>query len=173
MSTTSVFFIPSTQFPVGQFKTRVRETLEELNIIDGFYDEAFEQYATTGKPIFEYASIHDTDKHKLVPEGSSGGYGSTCSHCNEGIDDDFYSVLNDYYEYEMDSDQEKDMRALKITCPRCNTQQNLGELKFSEPVVFTNQFFQFVDIDDDADPQLIKELESKLSCQITVIYERM
>ena len=119
MSTISAYFIPANKFPIGQFSRKVRAALERLNIIDGYYDEERTTYAHGQQMIFEYASIHDTDKNKLVPEASSAGYGAICTNCNSGIDEELYDIINDYYDFEGETGKEKDMTELKLTCSNC------------------------------------------------------
>lgn len=173
MSTTSVYFVPEAVFPVGQFTEMAKSLLEKLKIIDGYYDEDAKQYAMSGKIEFEYASIHDTDKKKIVPEGSSSGYGATCSNCKADIDEELYDTLNNYYELEYDSDEEKDMTTLMLTCNKCTSSFSLENIKFNLPVLFANQYFQFVDIDDEISPDLLHEIQTQLNTGFKIIYERM
>jgi hypothetical protein len=49
----------------------------------------------------------------------------------------------------------------------------LGEIKFTQPVLLANQFFQFVDIGDEIDVNIIQQLESNFGCDIKLVYERM
>lgn len=107
--------------------------------------------------MFEYASIYDTDKRKLVPEASSSGYGSTCIQCNADIDEEFYDTINDYYDYEGESGKEKDMADLTVKCNNCSKSIKLQDIKFTQPVTLTNHFFQFVDIDDEISQDTLKK----------------
>lgn len=173
MSPTSAYFIPVIKFPVGQFKTQTKKVLEELAIIDGYYDEENELYAAYKRIAFEYASIHDTGQDKLIPEASTEGYGATCNNCAADIDEQLYDTINDYYDFESDTGEEKDMKTLLLTCPECNTTIALGDVKFSQPALFANQFFQLVAVNEKIEPGLIKELQSELGCEIKVIYEIM
>jgi hypothetical protein len=173
MSTTSAYFIPTKKFAVGQFKDQVESVLEKLNLIDGYYDEANGSYAHGQAILFEYASIHDTDKKKLVPEASSAGYGAICIKCNADIDEEFYDTINDYYDYEEESGKEKDMTEPILTCNNCNKSMMLQEIKYTQPVVLTNHFFQFVDIDDEISASILKQIEKDLGTDLTIIYERM
>ncbi|MFT3823957.1 MAG: hypothetical protein QM731_08550 [Chitinophagaceae bacterium] len=173
MSTTSAYFIPVKKFPVGQFKKKAKRILEKLDMIDGYYDEEDEWYASGKRLEFEYAAIHDTDYLKLVPEASSAGYGSTCINCEADIDEEFYDSINEYYDLESDSGEEKNMNELELICKHCNTKMTLGQTKFKYPVLFANQFFQFVDINDEIEPRLLKKIESKLCCKMQLVYERM
>jgi hypothetical protein len=173
MSTISAYFIPTRKYPVGQFRSEVKRILEKLKIIDGYYSEEDETYAHGHSISFEYASIHDTDKNKLVPEASSSGYGATCLQCNADIDEEFYDTINDYYDYEGESGKEKDMTRLTVKCNNCNKSMRLQDIKFTQPVILTNHFFQFVDIDDEIPPYILKNIEQSLGTELTVIYESM
>ena len=167
------YFIPLRKFPVGQFKSKVKEILENMRIIDGYYDEENELLGAGEKSSFEYASIHDTPNDKLVPEASTSGYGATCSKCNSDMDHELYDKINDYYDFESDSGEERDMKSIQLICPECTTTSTLNEVVFTQPVLLTNQYFQFVDIDDEIDPKVIRGMESALDCDLKVIYERM
>lgn len=173
MSTISAYFIPTNKYPVGQFKSNVENDLKTLNLIDGYYDEEDETYAHGQSIVFEYASIHDTDKKKLVPEASSSGYGSICIQCNADIDEEFYDTINDYYDYEGEMGKEKDMAELTVKCNNCNKSMKLQDIKFTQPAMLANQFFQFVDIDDEISSDIIKNIEQSLGTKLTVIYESM
>jgi len=173
MSTITAYFIPAKKFPLGQFTEKVKDTLEKLNLIDGYYDEEDNTYAHGRAIIFEYATIHDTDKNKLVPEASSTGYGAICIQCNAEVDEELYDVINNYYDYEGESGKEKDMAGLTLTCNNCNKSMKLQDVKFTLPVMLTNHFFQFVDIDDEISEDVLKKIEQNLDTELRVIYERM
>jgi hypothetical protein len=173
MSTTTAYFIPAKTFPVGQFEANVKKVLDSLGIIDGYYDEDDEWYASGGIIAFEYASIHDTDKNKLVPESSAEGYGSVCPTCKGDTDDDFYDSINDYYDYEGETGKEKDMTTLPLTCSHCKAATTLGKLSFTQPVIFASQYFQFVDVEDEIATTLLKNMEAGLDTTLTVFFERM
>lgn len=173
MSTISVYCIPSKQFPVGRFANKAERILKKLNIIDGYYDEDEGTYATSGRIPFEYASIHDTDKIRLIPAASSVGYAANCPHCDSGIDEIFYDIINDHYEAEEDAGEEANMHNLSVVCKNCNQSTRLDKLKYNQPTAFTNQFFEFIDIENEIDPVMVKKLESKLCCKLQLIYERM
>ncbi len=158
---------------MGRFASKVERILEKLNIIDGYYDEVEGTFATSGRIPFEYASIHDGDKTRLIPAASSAGYGVSCPHCHAGIDENFYDTINDHYEMEDEAGQEANMNNLVITCSKCSNSTRLDKLKFSQPVAFNNQFFELVEIQEEINPELIKKLESKLCCKLQLIYEQM
>ena len=173
MSTISAYFIPIKKFPVGQFREKAKSSLEKLKLIDGYYDEEDETYTHGQAIVFEYASIHDTDKNKLVPEASSSGYGATCIQCNAEIDEELYDTINNYYDYEGESGKEKDMTRLTLTCNNCSKSMTLQDVKFLQPAMLTNHFFQFVDIGDEISSDILKNIEQSLGTELTVIYERM
>lgn len=173
MSTISAYFIPTKKYHVGQFKTDVKKALETLKLIDGYYDEEDNTYAHGNMIMFEYASIHDTDKKKLVPEASSSGYGSTCTQCSTDINDEFYDTINNHYDYEEESGEEKDMTELSVKCNNCGKSMKLQEIKFIQTVVLTNHFFQFVDIVGEISQDTLKNIEESLGTELTVIYETM
>jgi len=173
MSTISAYFIPGSKFTVGQFRIKVKAVLDKLSLIDGYYDEEDNTYAHGQAIIFEYASIHDTDKNKLIPEASSSGYGATCINCNTDIDEGLYGIINDYYDFEGESGKEKDMADLKLVCSNCEKTMKLKDVKFKQPVILTNHFFQFVDIDDEISDDILTQIEKELGTKLTLIYERM
>jgi ribosomal protein S24E len=173
MATTSVYFIPQTKFTTGQFKTAVEKTLGELHMIDGYYDEEDESYAPGELLSFEYATIHDTDKDRLIPEASSEGYGATCTNCKADIDDEFYDSLNDFYDFEGEHMVEKDMKSISATCQKCKKVSKLTDISFKQPTAIANQYFQFVDLNSEIENGLIQKIESLLKCPLTIIYESM
>lgn len=173
MSTISAYFIPTKKYTVGQFKSKVKGVLEKLNLIDGYYDEEEDTYACGELIVFEYASIHDTSKNKLVPEASSSGYGARCINCNADIEEEFYDSINDYYDYEGQSGKEKDMTELMLKCNNCKKSMKLRDVKFTQSVMLTNHFFQFVDIQEEISADLLKKIEQNLDSEFTIIYESM
>ena len=144
-----------------------------MRLIDGYYDKEEGSFAPTDLIQFEYASVQDTRYHKLIPEASSGGYGATCHKCNKDVDSTFYDTINDYYDLETDTGKEKDMRELELVCEHCKTKQTLVQLVFNEPVVFANQYFQFVNIFNYIDPKFVDIFKEKLECEVKLIYEKM
>lgn len=173
MATTSIYFIPQTKFPTGQFKITVEKALEELNLIEGYYDEDDESFAPGQLLSFEYASIRDTDNDRLIPEASSEGYGAVCTHCSADIDDEFYDALNDFYDFEVEHMVEKDMKSVIVTCEKCKKVSKITEIQFKQPATISNQYFQFVDLNDEVNTDLIQKMEAKLGSPLTIIYESM
>lgn len=173
MSTNSIYFIPVKAFPVGQFATNAKKVLESLEIIDGYYDEDDDLYASGESIGFEYASIHDTDKNKLIPESSSTGYGATCPTCKADVDDDLYDTINDYYDYEAETGKEKDMSSLTLTCSHCKASATLGSIDFPDGVRLSNQFFQWVNVEDKLEETSLESIEEALGTKLILIYERM
>jgi DNA-directed RNA polymerase subunit RPC12/RpoP len=171
MSTFSAYFIPGHKFAIGQFGPKVRHTLEELEIIERYFNEEDEGIIASGKVPFEYAAIHDSDKDRIVPETSSAGYGSTCPVCGADIDDAFYESLNDFYDRESAVNLELDMKDMKVRCRHCEHTFLLSEIKFQQGAVLSNQYFQFVGIDKDIQPELLEKLETVLGCRLNLIYE--
>lgn len=172
MRVASAYFIPTKHFPVGQFKQRIIKALEKLSIVNGYYDEDEETFAAGDKIAFEYAAIHDSDKNKLVPESSSVGYGATCPSCKTDIDEDLYDTINDYYDFEIEKGKEMDMASLSLICPSCKTKTLLGKIIFTQPALLANQFFQFVDVDDEISAELLSQIESEIESRLRIIYER-
>lgn len=172
MSATNVYFLPSAGFEVGEFKKRIVKHLEEMLLINGYYDEKEGFFAYKSIP-FEYASVHDNGIYRLIPETSCDGYGSTCCKCLKDIDGDFYETISDFYDAEGDAGEESDMRKLKLVCPNCGIVQDLSQIVFKEPVTFASQYFQFVDIDDEIDEKLLSILGERMQCDFTLLYERM
>jgi hypothetical protein len=177
MSTSSIYFLPSSKFTVGQFKRIVINSLQEMHLIDGYYDKEQEQFASGELFSFEYASVHDSDQYRLVPEASPEIDGAVCYKCNKNVDDDIYDVINDHYDLESETGVEKDMRELQLVCHHCNSKQTLIQVVYSQPsdqpIQFANQFFQFVDVSDVIDQNLVNVLKEKLGCDLNLIHERM
>ena len=173
MATTSIYFIPQVKFPTGQFKPTVEKVLGELSIIEGYYDEEDESFAPGELLSFEYATIHDTDKDRLIPEASSEGYGATCTNCAADIDDEFYDALNDFYDFEGEHMVEKDMKSITATCEKCKKVSKITDIQFKQPTAISNQYFQFVDLNTEVNNELIQTIEAKLGSQLTIVYEKM
>lgn len=173
MSTLTVYFIPTKKIAVGQFKEKVKNVLEKLSLIDGYYNQEEGTYAHGQSIAFEYASIHDSDKNKLVPEASAAGYGAICPQCNADLDDALYDTINDYYDDEEESGKEMNMAELTITCDSCNNAMQLQDLKFNNPAMLTNHFFELVDVEDEIPADIISQIEQNLDTSLTIIYESM
>lgn len=178
MSTTNTYLIPDKAYKVGQFQKQVKKVLTQLEIIDGYYDQEDGLLAAgeNGELIgstFEYCSIHDTKYKRLLPEATTSGYGSTCSSCKSDMDAVFYEALNDFYDEEDEQEQEADMLTLQVKCPTCQYINLLSELTFTTETLIANQFFQFVDLDEELNQNTVKEIEQRLGCSLRIIYERM
>jgi hypothetical protein len=173
MSTISVYFIPVNKLTSGAFKPRAIQVLEQLGLIDGYYDEEEEGFAAGQIILFEYATIYDHIIKRLVPQTSIAGYGAVCSHCDEDVDHIFYNTINDCYDAECEGGGPVDMAGLQLTCGHCNTTTTLDALKYTQTVCFENQFIQFNDLADEISPSLLGQIQMRFGTPFQLVYEHM
>ena len=186
MSASCGYLVPDKSFPAGQFKKAIKTLLETDKVINGYYDEKqgtlaaghhsfsiFQDNLNNSNIAFEYGDIHDTNNNRLIPEGSSEGYGANCVYCNKPIDDELLDVLNDLYEKEYDSGLETDMTGLEISCGDCMQVNKLSEIQFTQDVEIKNQYIQFVDIESNFDLSKVEEIGKRLNCTLKVFYDRI
>lgn len=173
MSAISVYFIPVNKLTSGAFKPRAIQVLEQLGLIDGFYDDEEQGFAAGEVFLFEYATIYDNTIKRLVPPAATGGYGAVCSHCNTDVEEIFCDTINGCYDLEFDGTALVDMAGLKLTCKSCNTTLTLDALKYRQAVSFENQYFQFTYIAEEISPSLLSQIQMRFGTPFHLIYERI
>jgi hypothetical protein len=184
MSSSYGYLIPNKSFEVGQFKERVISILEEEKIIDGFYEEEFQWFASGENAnsiffnneinsTFEYVEIHDTPNHRIIPDCTSENYEGKCNSCKNNLDEILSEKLMEVADLESENGIEIDITQLTVDCESCNKTNKIFEIDFDTPVRFSNQFICFVEIDNDFDKERTKEIALKLNCELEILYGRL
>lgn len=177
MSSSYGYLIPNKSFGVGHFKERAISILEEERIIDGYYKEEFQWFASGENSnsiffnseidaTFEYVEIHDTPNHRIIPDCTSENYEGKCNSCKNNLDNILSEKLTELAELESENGIEIDITQLSVDCESCNETSKIIEIDFDTPVRFNNQFICFVEIENDFDEERIKEIgvNGHLSC---------